>query len=396
MRCISKFRTSLSVRAVSCFVRFCLPVLTLLSCFVVFFTGIIQYNPVPDSECAVRNLRISWMYQQISLSFKTLLGVSQAQVGNLTQSNWPSVATFASNSVGMNIRNLTLLITVQELFEGWPTWWIEMVDELGPDWIDKLPIVQRLFERMSLGLCAGNQYVFEEIGTKFSQFGIYFDGETAPNQTNWNNYAALFNQTTQQTLLEAMAHYYSAKYSSDPAEAAQYSCWANTLVGLQEQSNLQPFIVDAFPQEFNFSWNGRNVSIDVRPMATKLITLIMAQEWNWATRDIPPRPIDHQFFPVWLRDLTIPGLVQIYEELVTSQGGPQPDGDLTGTAAKDWSHLNERMRFVVPFFRSRQDDVTLDCPLFSAANTEMINAGVVPPQDQMCFANCCEVNGRGW
>ena len=146
-------------------------------------------------------------YQEISLAFKDMMGVGQGQhpVGG-TQMNWPTFATWASNSVGDNIRNETLVVLVKEIFAKFPPWFQKLIDELGPDWMVKLPFVQRLLAQMGQGLCGGNQWVFHEIGHKFALFGSMFAGQSVRNQTQLDAYLATF-RPEQAHLALAMVQY---------------------------------------------------------------------------------------------------------------------------------------------------------------------------------------------
>ena len=101
-----------------------------------------------------------------------------------------------------------------------PQWMQSLIDELGPDWMDKLPIVEELFAELDLGLCGGNLHVFQEIGAKFTTFGIAFAGATAPNATALAQYLASFDDQ-QASLAEAMQHYYTAMWETDPTLRAQ-------------------------------------------------------------------------------------------------------------------------------------------------------------------------------
>jgi hypothetical protein len=51
------------------------------------------------------------------------------------------------------------------------------------------------------------------------------------------------------------------------------------------------------------------------------------------------------------------------------------------------------MRFIVPAMRSRQDDPSIDCAVFSPQNIADMNNGIVPTLDELCFADCCQKNG---
>eukprot|EP00040_Diaphanoeca_grandis_P043336 m.267676 g.267676 ORF g.267676 m.267676 type:complete len:389 (-) comp74340_c0_seq1:166-1332(-) len=343
---------------------------------------------IPDSQCALRNLYISDTYQRLSLAFKNLTHVSQqSQPTTTTQMNWCTLATWASNSVGDNIRNQTLQLLVEELFAAYPPWVRDMIDELGPDWMVKIPVVRDLFARMGKGLCAGNLVVFSEIGNKFAAFGEYFASDTIRNDTSWQRYLTTFNMTYEQNLADAMSHYYDSMWTSNDAERAQQIAWANMLVGLAEQTELQPYIVSAFPPPFNLTWKGKTILIDLSPACTTIISLVTATRWLIPIRDVPPRP-DGGVWSSYLDTFNkAPGATQLYDQLVTSAGGGPV---FNNTAVTDWSSLKQRMRYIVPAMRSIQDLTSLDCPVLSPSNLAKMRAGIVPPQHEMCYANCCQ------
>jgi hypothetical protein len=58
----------------------------------------------------------------------------------------------------------------------------------------------------------------------------------------------------------------------------------------------------------------------------------------------------------------------------TDAGGPNMTS-LQYTAAQDWTSLAQRMRFIVPLMRSRQNDPSLDCAVLSAANLADLQVG---------------------
>ena len=177
------------------------------------YANVLRISAMPESDCAIRNMLISYNYQQISLNFKLLLNVSATQTNN-TQANWPTIAVWASNSVGMNIRNRTLQIIVEELFAGFPAWFVDAIDLLGPDWIDHVPFVQKLLENMNIGLCAGNRIVFQEVGGAFARFGVSFNSLTRPNATALQDFLNTFSNN-QSDLVQALNNYYDAMWTED-------------------------------------------------------------------------------------------------------------------------------------------------------------------------------------
>jgi hypothetical protein len=87
----------------------------------------------------------------------------------------------------------------------------------------------------------------------------------------------------------------------------------------------------------------------------------------------PPEDFD---FPATLRTIELPEL----RRFLDGPGGwdRTPD-NLTGSAARDWTKLADRMNFIVDLFRSRQSDAGLFAPPFSLGQREIIAAGQVPP-----------------
>ena len=64
----------------------------------------------------------------------------------------------------------------------------------------------------------------------------------------------------------------------------------------------------------------------------------------------PPAGMESTLFPPHLRTIEDPKLKELLGRMDKT-----PDS-LTGTAAKDWSQLDQRMNYIVDLFRSRQSD----------------------------------------
>ncbi len=93
-------------------------------------------------------------------------------------------------------------------------------------------------------------------------------------------------------------------------------------------------------------------------------------------------------FPPPLSNLTLDGARQLYQRLVVHAGASEIDS-LSGTAASRWDSLSQRLRFVVPLFRSRHADRRLHCRPLSSENVEQMLQGQVPDEGSMCLGDCC-------
>ena len=85
-------------------------------------------------------------------------------------------------------------------------------------------------------------------------------------------------------------------------------------------AELQPFIVAAFPQPFNATVLNHTVYVDTFALFTPLITLVMSEEYMFVVGDVPRRR-DGALFPPDLQNLTLPGGVALYTQLVQGGGG---------------------------------------------------------------------------
>lgn len=80
-----------------------------------------------------------------------------------------------------------------------------------------------------------------------------------------------------------------------------------------------------------------------------------------------------QMFPKELIEIQHPALLEVLAELDRSPNSS------SGSAAKDWGDLGERMNFIADFFRSAQQNEQLFWPPFNAEQTASIKQGKVPP-----------------
>ena len=108
----------------------------------------------------------------------------------------------------------------------------------------------------------------------------------------------------------------------------------------------------------------------------------------WTDKDFPPRPWDGKDWATGLESLTLPGLSDMYLDFVPTLNSRN------GTASTNWVELNQRMRWVLPLFRGRQDSARNFCNLFTNDQVADIWAGNAPKERGLCIPydlQCCNM-----
>jgi hypothetical protein len=346
---------------------------------------------VSNEDIAVRNLQITQSYFEIGKLFQNLTSACGAD--GRCQANWPTVAVWASHTVGQGIRKTVLEDFAKELAQQfhWPQWWEHLA----------LPIAKfaelvatPLFAIVAPALGHGNRVVFDEVGSGFARFGVHFANLSRPDDARLERFLAGFF-ANQSNLSTAMHMYYRAMW--EPRNRTQLIFYANALVGLHEQVRLQPDLIKAFLSNVTVDIAGHAVRIlpDLAPLATTLIMrMVLPNETLPTNQDVPHRPWDGQLWPLDLQTLDIPEARELYLSCVPSMT------TMEGTAATDWTYLSQRMRWVWPMFRSRQDSFLNDCPPYSDDSLQSIWSNVLPEESDICIPytlQCCKsTQGAAW
>jgi hypothetical protein len=210
----------------------------------------------------------------------------------------------------------------------------------------------------------------------------------------------------QRLLADAFKAYHSALSEADPTTRAQRLFYANVLIGLHEQTRLQPEIAAAL-----------NAGFDEARVRRRLLEVLLPSFWRrirhrvsgWLGRKPPLDDILDRLLPAVQRELRqlvtaevmtlqFPGGVVIrlghdlagsfpsslgtigHPELLTFlQRYDVTRDSVKGTGAKDWSVLAQRMHLIMDLFRSRHEwDVLYESP-FSAAQIADLQNGRRPP-----------------
>lgn len=335
---------------------------------------------VAQPASPVRNMQITEAYREIGLLF-------QALTHSPNDANWPTISAWASSTVGVGIRKQLLPHWLDEILRGWPAWLRSLLKS-------RAKLVDYLFDGI-LAICAdylseGNRLVFDEIGSAYTAFGSFFANisQQGPDAKRLAAYLGTFGPH-QAPLAEAMQMYYQAMWRNVSAHnRTQIIFYANALVGLWEQTRLQPFIAAAFLRNYTVRILGFNVSVPIAgTMTSVLMSLVFPpDDILWMGDDLPERK-DGREWPVGLSQLDWPGLNHTYLRYAPSANGRQ------GTAARDWTSLSQRMRYVWPMFRQRQDlAADWTCPVFSRQQVAQIWKNITPPESALCIPynpSCC-------
>jgi hypothetical protein len=333
---------------------------------------------------AVRNLLITQRYHDLSSALVDLLGA-----GNV---NWSTFATWASKTAGLSIRN-----------EEVPA----VVAELAGDRSFLVAPVRETLQTVSSSIAAGNLKVFAELAPLFVKFVQAFDGP-GTDAANVQRFVGTLDPRPsadggQAPLVDAFTAYAEARATADATLRARLMLLGNCLIGLHEQTRLQPQIAEAMDAPIEDilkkhldpgpggGFIARIIGAIERPFE-ELLPLAQDAWERIATRfmmslslpggatlplgkDIPCSAAARDFLPLALQDIGDPALLlKVLEQFDRAHG----DSD-AGSASVDWCELTDRMNFIVNLFRSRQQDTELLGQPFSAEQRVEIEARRMPP-----------------
>jgi len=367
-----------------------------------------------DAQPALRNLRITQCYHDLSQSFATLFGAVNV--------NWCTFASWASKTAGRFVRGELMAIFRDAL----------QSDPRLAAKLDRINKVLRLIEssaeldqlvlfevlnapvlEASRYITAGNLGVFAELGplfsvmsTRFAQDTTYDSDSLARLLDELDLKTGLPEEGGQSLLRAAAGHFYQARFTSQPDRKAELILLANAQTGLHEQVRLQAAIArslqlpsDAalrtlsdrvfssmalesarlrlrellenraeplfaeFDRELNHIW---------RQCVTRIfMTLRLPDGEIHLGKDLQRSP-GRQLFPPDLQSVEMSEL----RDMLATYHADASTADESG--AVDWADIPERMHFILTLFRARQQDSRLFEQPFSEAQRRAIAAGRIP------------------
>jgi hypothetical protein len=352
---------------------------------------------VNRDNLVIRNLQITQGYYRISQGMRKLIGGKNI--------SWCAFATHASKTAGQAIRHELMprrLKSAMIRMAGFDNTYVYLSDVLDQsdeefDEESRTKLAEAM-KRVSLLVSGGNVMVFDELAWPFTCLVNAFCGawaydppalqafmdehlEPGPLEAGGKDY-----------LIEAFTAYYNARFETDPARKAEYVLQGNLLVGLHEQTRLQSHIEQALAVPFDVFIDGgkredgekqdaggvqkRRRSRITRHLVTKVVTR-MLMSITLPSRSLKlgedvVAPTGVHSFPADLLSIENHRCQQLVH---TFNEGKDT---LSGSAAGDWVRLDDRMRFVVHFFRSHQQYKRMFEPPFLASQVPAIEAGHFP------------------
>lgn len=331
----------------------------------------------------LRNLWITQGYRDIALGLAAILGS--------TNNTWCSFGTWASNSVGTFIRMDHLPEVLRELLAHDGDYGAAALG-IENDPPMPYPLVVRAMEHTEIrtlldtlathvrdAMAHGNCLVFAEIGMLFAGFvDAFADGSKPFSAMNpiLDEIAGPDNDGAER-LRDSARAYYEAMSESDPLARAQWVLYGNLLAGWQEQVRLEPDLLAA-------------VNAPLDGLATRLSGVVAYQAIA--------RELDHLWDEVGTKHvmtLDLPGISLRLGQPVPLPSGTILDpvtleplqrllerldpGGLGASAARDWTALGDRMRFIAALFRAHAHDPALMATApFTADQLSAMMVGRVP------------------
>lgn len=357
-----------------------------------------------EQQPVLRNLLITDAYHQLTLAMAQLLpGADLA---------WPGFATWASKQAGTFIRQEEVPRALFDTLE-----------------LERIAVVRAILDAITRFIINGNKIVFEELGLAFAGFFEAFvepsarteanlatliarfsEGESMPDQVTITSDGELVRtgEGGQSLVRTALRHYFEALRETDVDARAELVLLANVECGLHEQIRLQPYIAGALDAPLgellrlakvpDHALAERTVDLARRIATEWLMTMATPHEIIDLGSDLPA-PRGASMWPTELRNLRHPTLLALADRvgaydarerdlefddrvegwvngLMVKLDLARPEAQ--GTGAKRWGRLDDRMRFIFEYFRSRQREAALLTPPFSAAQQAELYAGRIP------------------
>jgi hypothetical protein len=352
------------------------------------------------ADPVARNHEITRCYYELSRELVPVVG---------SGANWCTFATWASRQAGQTIRGDDL----RQAFQDRLRVSTELMSLLGifarsvsgsrvgrdvDGFIRKVTAaldVDGAFRRSSDAVARGNRKVFEEIAREFARFLAMFGEDTAVDESKVAGFCSALRDgappSGQRCLRDAFATYARSRFEPDAALRAQMLYHANLLVGLHEQTRLQPEIAEAIsstlgdPAELRrhirqiivpSGWAGvvgffsglfgRRPPLD--PILDRIVAELVRVLRQTITAELMtlrmPRGVVLRLgqdlagsYPVGLASPSDPELLALLSRIDPTPGSPFDSG------TRDWADFNDRMHFIAELFRLRHEDAAMfDAP----------------------------------
>lgn len=363
------------------------------------------------TDSVLRNLEITHHYHCLAVRFPLSEGGG---------ANWCTFAVWASRQAGRTIRGEDVLEVIERRLRADP----KLIDGFSRIWrrvfvyaIENPESKRSRFLRVmtagplaraSDAVARGNRKVYQEIAREFARFlplcqsgavsadalAKFLGGLRPGDPPDGQDY-----------LRRAFTHYAAALQATDAPDRAELGLLSNLMIGLHEQTRLQPEILEALEVPFgtftevggrllhilrpgSAKWHrtvrtplalllggaahaaGMTLRGTVRHLITeRLMTLSLPDAVIHLGRDLSGE------YPAPLREPRNADLLQLLQHY-------QPaDSDSNGVGAYDWSVLEQRMRLITRLFRLHHEDPMLFRAPFTVDQVMAFEAGRLPDGD---------------
>lgn len=361
-------------------------------------------------EPVIRNLRITLSYHDLTVGMADLIGGDNI--------SWVGFATWASRTAGGFIRNDYMPNIVNAYMDKLSFFhrgvhfahnMLTGVNRGGAPPPRSLleATVERVSDVITDNIASGNVSVYADVAPVFARMIELFRGATSFDEAARDDFLAELRPGSverdgQDLLIQAFRNYYAAIFETDRKKRAEHILLANNLVGYHEQNRLQKHIFrslnapvadliadvaqDRFRQLTHERLHGPvdgMVERMMRPfyrwlqkewasVATRWLMRMELPEMTLSLGEDLPNRCEHYMFP---KDLMIIDNNEL--QTLLQQLDYTPD-TVEGSAANDWGSIEDRMNFIVDFFRTRQQDPSLFEAPFTEAQIRLIRSNSTP------------------
>ncbi len=362
-------------------------------------------------EPVIRNLRITLSYHDLTVAMTELLGQENI--------SWVGFATWASRTAGGFIRNDYMPNIVQAYMDKLSFFHrgvhlahnmltgVRRGSAAAPPRSLLEATVERVSDVITDNISGGNVSVYADVAPVFAGLIELARGPETLDEPALEAFLAELRpgpveRDGQDLLVTAFRSYYKAMIEPDRKKRAEHILFANNLVGFHEQNRLQKhifrslnapvadLIADVAQDRFRQLTHERlHDSVDgmvermMRPfyrwlqkewatVATRWLMRMELPEMTLSLGEDLPARCEHYMFP---RDLMVIKNSELGSLLERVDYTPDT---VEGSAANDWGSIDDRMNFIVDFFRTRQQDPTLFEAPFTEAQIRLIRSNSVP------------------
>ena len=270
------------------------------------------------TDIIARNWRITLSYQDISHSIQKLLRTAPDSAPDFPAIGvWPSMAVWASNTVGFSIRQQSIPELWSYIIHDLPEWMQDILNRFSFELIDLL--FKEIMQHAATALAGGNLFVFNEIGSSFIHYGLEFCNVTIkPDDTKMTQFIQKYVcEDGQCDLAKGLWALFKAHYGTTESvtfsERDQMLLVQGMYTGLAEQTHLQPFLNASLPgytTNWCRLWPGTNITQCeelINTVASKLLVhILIGSHRLLVDHNIPSNIHNGSTFSPYLTNLTLP------------------------------------------------------------------------------------------